>query len=198
MEGRVGGRSMTEKIRCAWAIENEKMADYHDTVWGVPEYEDKNLFAKLSLDLMQAGLSWQTILNKQENFLKAFDDFEIEIVAAYDEEKYNELLLDAGIVRNRLKIRAIINNAQRVQEIQKEFGSFSNYLWNFVLNQPEQHHIKNISEVPTSTTLSDRLSKDLKKRGFKFVGTTIVYSFLQACGLVNDHVENCFRYNDLV
>ncbi|MDR0920896.1 MAG: DNA-3-methyladenine glycosylase I [Lactobacillales bacterium] len=189
---------MTEKIRCAWAIENEKMADYHDTVWGVPEYEDKNLFAKLSLDLMQAGLSWQTILNKQENFLKAFDDFEIEIVAAYDEEKYNELLLDAGIVRNRLKIRAIINNAQRVQEIQKEFGSFSNYLWNFVLNQPEQHHIKNISEVPTSTTLSDRLSKDLKKRGFKFVGTTIVYSFLQACGLVNDHVENCFRYNDLV
>ena len=183
-----------EIVRCAWAENDEKMAKYHDEIWGKPEHDDQKLFAKLCLDLMQAGLSWRTILYKQEGFLCAFDNFHIETVALYDERKFEELMQDAGIVRNRLKIRAIINNAGRVLEIQKEFGSFGAYLWGFTQGKSIKNHWHSLSEIPASTPLSDAISKDLKKRGFRFVGTTIVYAFMQAVGIVNDHLINCYCY----
>ena len=185
------------KTRCPWAENDERMAKYHDEIWGVPERDDRRLFAKLCLDLMQAGLSWRTILYKQDNFMKAFDDFDIKTVAGYGEEKYKELMNDAGIVRNQLKIRAIINNAARVLDVQREFGSFSAYLWRFTQEQTVKNHWRTIDEIPASSPLSDAISKDLKKRGFKFVGTTIIYAFLQAVGIVNDHLTSCFRYADL-
>jgi len=183
-----------EKLRCPWADNDEKMAKYHDEVWGVPVHDDQRLFAKLCLDLMQAGLNWRTILYKQENFEKAFDQFHIETVANYDEAKFDELMQDAGIVRNRLKIRAIINNASRTMEIQKEFGSFDVYLWGFTKGESVKNHWYAINEIPASSSLSDAISKDLKKRGFRFLGTTIIYAFLQAVGVVNDHLTNCFCY----
>jgi len=185
---------MNEIIRCPWADGDEKMMKYHDEVWGVPVHDDRVLFAKLSLDLMQAGLMWRTILYKQDNFYKAFDDFNIEIVAGYDEAKYEELMQDAGIVRNQLKIRAIINNAACILDIQKEFGSFDAYLWSFTNGDTIKNSWRSIDEIPASTPLSDTISKDLKKRGFRFVGTTIIYAFLQAVGIVNDHLTDCFRY----
>ena len=181
-------------IRCPWADGDEKMAKYHDEVWGKPEHDDQKLFTKLCLDLMQAGLMWRTILHKQENFREAFDGFHIEIVAGYDETKYEELMQNAGIVRNRLKIRAIINNAARVIEIQKEFGSFDAYIWSFTKGETVKNAWMNIEDVPPSTSLSDTISKDMKKRGFRFVGTTIIYAFLQAVGVVNDHLTSCFCY----
>jgi len=184
-------------IRCPWADNDEKMAKYHDEVWGVPVHDDQKLFAKLCLDLMQAGLMWRTILYKQDNFYKAFDNFHVETVAGYDEVKYDELMQDAGIVRNRLKIRAIINNAARVLEIQKEFGSFDAYLWGFTKGETLKNCWQYLDEIPASTPLSDAISKDLKKRGFRFVGTTIIYAFLQAVGIVNDHLINCFRYREV-
>ena len=180
--------------RCPWADGDEKMAKYHDEVWGVPVHDDQELFAKLSLDLMQAGLMWRTILYKQENFVKAFDDFDIGIVASYDEAKYEELMQDTGIVRNKLKIRAIINNAARVSEVQKEFGSFDAYLWGFTDGKAVKNAWQTLDEIPASTPLSDAISKDMKKRGFRFVGTTIIYAFMQAVGIVNDHLIACFRY----
>jgi len=183
--------------RCPWADGDEKMAQYHDEVWGVPVHDDQKLFAKLCLDLMQAGLMWRTILYKQDNFYKAFDDFHIETVAGYDEEKYEELMQDAGIVRNRLKIRAIINNAACVMEIQREFGSFDAYIWDFVDGKTIKNSWQSLDEVPASTPLSDAISKNLKKRGFRFVGTTIIYAFLQAIGVVNDHLTTCFRYEEV-
>jgi len=183
-----------EITRCPWADGDEKMARYHDDVWGKPEHDDQKLFAKLSLDLMQAGLMWRTILYKQENFQKAFDGFHIETVAGYNEAKYEELMQNAGIVRNRLKIRAIINNASQTLEIQKEFGSFDAYLWSFTKGEVVKNSWQAIEEIPASTPLSDTISKDLKKRGFRFVGTTIIYAFLQAVGIVNDHLINCFCY----
>jgi len=183
--------------RCSWADGDEKMAKYHDEVWGVPVHDDQKLFAKLCLDLMQAGLMWRTILHKQDNFYKAFDDFHIETVAGYDEAKYEELMQDAGIVRNRLKIRAIINNAARVLEIQKEFGSFDAYIWSFTNGETVTNSWQSIDEIPASTPLSDAISKDLKKRGFRFVGTTIIYAFLEAVGVVNDHLTGCFRYKEV-
>jgi DNA-3-methyladenine glycosylase I len=170
------------------------MAKYHDEVWGVPVHDDQKLFAKLSLDLMQAGLMWRTILYKQENFEKAFDNFHIETVAGYDEAKYEELMRNTGIVRNQLKIRAIINNAACVLEAQKEFGSFDAYLWGFTNGETIKNAWQTIENVPASTPLSDAISKDLKKRGFRFVGTTIIYSFLQVVGIVHDHLTTCFRY----
>jgi DNA-3-methyladenine glycosylase I len=182
-------------IRCPWADGDEKMAKYHDEVWGIPVHDDQKLFAKLSLDLMQAGLMWRTILYKQDSFEKAFDGFNIETVAGYDELKYNELMQDAGIVRNQLKIRAIINNAARVLDVQKEFGSFDAYLWSFTNGDTVINAWRTLDEVPASTPLSDAISKDMKKRGFKFVGTTIIYAFLQAVGIVNDHLSNCFCYD---
>ena len=186
-----------EKKRCPWADGDEKMAMYHDEVWGVPVHDDQKLFAKLCLDLMQAGLMWRTILYKQENFEKAFDDFHIETVAGYDEAKYEDFMQNAGIVRNQLKIRAIINNAARILEVQKEFGSFDVYLWSFTNGKTIKNAWLSLDEVPASTPLSDKISKDLKKRGFRFVGTTIIYAFLQAVGIVNDHLTSCFRYEDL-
>jgi len=184
------------KTRCPWTDDGKMMA-YHDEVWGVPEHDDRKLFAKLSLDLMQAGLTWRTILYKQENFYKAFDDFNIEKVAEYNEAKYEELMQDAGIVRNQLKIRAIINNAARVIEIQKEFGCFDAYIWSFTDGKTIKNSWKALDEIPASTPLSDTISKDLKKRGFRFVGTTIIYAFLQAVGVVNDHLTSCFRYEEV-
>jgi len=185
------------KIRCSWAEGDEKMAKYHDEIWGVPEHDDRKLFAKLCLDLMQAGLMWRTILYKQDNFFKAFDDFNIEKVAEYDEAKYEELMQDVGIVRNQLKIRAIINNATRVMEVQKEFGSFSAYIWSFTDGKTIKNSWQALDEIPASTPLSDTISKDLKKRGFRFVGTTIIYAFLEAVGVVNDHLTSCFRYEEV-
>jgi len=172
------------------------MAKYHDEVWGVPVHDDQKLFAKLCLDLMQAGLMWRTILHKQENFERAFDDFHIETVANYDETKYEELMQDAGIVRNQLKIRATINNAARVLEVREEFGSFDAYLWGFTNGETVKNRWQDLRDIPVSTPLSDAISKDLKKRGFRFVGTTIIYAFLQAVGVVNDHLTTCFCYDD--
>jgi len=185
------------KKRCAWPSGDAKMIKYHDEVWGVPVYDDTTLFAKLSLDLMQAGLSWRTILYKWDSFYKAFDNFDINIVASFDENKYEELMHNAGIVRNKLKVRAIINNAQRMQEVQKEFGSFSKYIWGFVDDKVIKNSFKSLEEIPAKTPLSDKISKDLLKRGFKFVGTTIIYAWLQAIGVVNDHMVDCFRYNEV-
>ncbi|MCL2570591.1 MAG: DNA-3-methyladenine glycosylase I [Firmicutes bacterium] len=184
--------------RCPWPDGDERMIKYHDTVWGVPVYDDQKLFAKLSLDLMQAGLMWRTILHKQQNFERAFDNFDIETVANYDEAKYESLMQDAGIVRNQLKIRAIINNAKRVLEIQKEFGTFSKYIWAFVDNKTIVNSFNTIDEIPAKTPLSDAISKDLLKRGFKFVGSTIIYAWMQAIGMVNDHMTYCFRYMELI
>jgi len=184
-----------EGKRCSWADNDEKMAKYHDELWGKPEHDDQKLFAKLCLDLMQAGLTWRMILYKQEGFERAFDGFDIETVSRYDEAKYDELMQDAGIVRNRLKIRAIINNAQRTLELQKEFGSFDAYIWGFTEGEIVKNQWQTIYEIPVSTPLSDAISKDLKKRGFKFVGTTIIYAYLQAIGVVNDHLTSCFCYD---
>ncbi|WP_265460147.1 DNA-3-methyladenine glycosylase I [Enterococcus sp. HY326] len=180
--------------RCGWADANQKMQEYHDTVWGVPVYDDQNLFRKLMLDINQAGLSWQTILNKMENFDAAYDNFDIETVANYDEEKILELLDNPGIIRNRRKIEAAINNAQKVLELQKEI-SLSDYLWHFTDNQVIYGDYQTLAEVPANTPLSDQIAKDLKKRGFKFVGSTTIYAFLQAVGIVNDHLQSCFRYH---
>ncbi|WP_122646598.1 DNA-3-methyladenine glycosylase I [Enterococcus mediterraneensis] len=177
--------------RCPWSESNEKMQAYHDEVWGVPEFGDQQLFRKLVLDMNQAGLSWNTILNKMENFDVAYEGFVIETVAAFDEEKVETLMQDSGIIRNRRKIEAAITNAQCVLEIQKEFGSFSDYLWKFVDFQPIENQFSTVTEVPTKTPLSDEISKDLKKRGFKFVGTTIIYAFMEAVGMVNDHLLTC-------
>jgi len=183
-----------EIMRCCWPGNDEKMIKYHDEVWGVPLHDDQQLFAKLCLDLMQAGLMWKTILHKQENFERAFDNFDLKTVAAYDEAKVQALMQDAGIVRNQLKIRAIINNAARVMEIQEEFGSFDAYVWGFTDGKVIKNHPQVIEDMPASTPLSDQISKDLKKRGFRFVGTTIIYAWLQAIGLVDDHLVGCFRY----
>jgi len=184
-----------EKTRCAWCGTDPLYIAYHDTEWGVPVKDDKLLFEFLILETFQAGLSWITILRKRENFRKAFDNFDYKKIALYDEEKISELLSDAGIIRNKLKIRATITNALAFQQIQKEFGSFSNYIWSFVNNNPIKNSWKSLNELPAKTDLSDKISKDLKKRGFKFVGSTVIYAHMQATGMVNDHIVDCFRYN---
>jgi len=181
--------------RCEWPGMDEKMLKYHDEVWGVPVHDDQRLFAKLCLDLMQAGLTWRTILYKWDSFHRAFDNFEIATVAKYDEAKFEELMQDTGIVRNRLKIRAIINNAQRVLEVQKELGSFDKYIWGFVDGKVVKNSFVTLDQIPAKTPLSDRISKDLLGRGFRFVGSTIIYAYLQAIGVVNDHVVGCMRYD---
>lgn len=188
---------MNDKSRCAWCLSSEKYIQYHDTEWGVPVKDDNILFEFLILEGAQAGLSWSTILKKREGYKVAFDQFDYKKIAQYPAEKVEELMQNPGIVRNRLKIKSTITNAQKFMEVQKEFGSFSNYLWSFVNHQPIQNHIKKLSEVPAKTELSDKISKDLLKRGFKFVGSTIIYAYLQAVGVVNDHVEDCFRYPEL-
>ncbi len=186
-----------EKQRCSWCGNDPLYVAYHDMEWGVPVYDDAKLFEFLILETFQAGLSWITILRKRENFRKAFDGFEYQKIAKYNEAKFEELIQDAGIVRNKLKIKATITNAVAFMEIQKEFKSFSNYIWSFTNGKPIKNSWKNLSEIPALTELSDTLSKDLKKRGFKFVGSTVIYAHMQATGMVNDHVTTCFRYNEV-
>lgn len=189
---------MNELRRCNWCLSTDKMIHYHDTYWGVPLHNNQELFAKLVLDLNQAGLSWATILNKQENFYEAFDNFEIEKIAVYDENKEQELLQNAGIIRNKLKVKAAIVNAQKVLEIQKEFGSFNKYIWSFTDGKVLQHQVNDESEIPATNELSDKMSKDMKKRGFKFTGSTVIYAFLQAVGVINDHADYCYRQAELM
>ena len=170
---------------------------YHDEEWGVPVKDDQTLFEFLILETFQAGLSWITILRKRENFRKAFDQFDYHKIARYDEAKIAELLKDAGIIRNRLKVRATVSNAQAFLKVQDEFGSFSDYIWGFVEGKPIRNKLEDYRSGPATTELSDSISKDLKKRGFKFVGSTVVYAHMQATGMVNDHEISCFRYEEV-
>lgn len=181
-----------DKIRCAWCGNDELYQKYHDEEWGKPVYDDETIFEFLVLESFQAGLSWITILRKRENFRKAFDNFDYQKIANYPDEKVEELMQDAGIIRNRLKILATISNAQKFIETQKEFGSFSNYIWAFVDGKPIVNQPKTLKDVPATTQISDKLAKDLKKRGFKFLGSTVVYAHMQATGLVDDHVTECW------
>lgn len=186
-----------DKIRCGWCKNDPLYMAYHDTEWGVPVYEDDKLFEFLILETFQAGLSWITILRKRENFRNAFDNFDYKKIASYSETKFEELLLDAGIIRNKLKIKATISNAVAFMEVQQEFGSFSNYIWSFTQGKPIKNNRKTLSELSATNELSDAISKDLKKRGFKFVGSTVIYAHLQATGMINDHVTDCFRYHEV-
>jgi len=188
---------MSNKNKCAWCIGDTLYEAYHDQEWGVPVYDDDTLFEFLILETFQAGLSWITILRKRENFRKAFDSFNYKKIANYKQEKIDSLLQDARIIRNKLKINATINNAIAFIKIQEEYGSFSKYIWAFVDGKPIKNKLKNANEAPANTPLSDALSKDLKKRGFKFVGSTVVYAHMQATGMVNDHEMNCFRYQEV-
>ncbi|MBC7555892.1 MAG: DNA-3-methyladenine glycosylase I [Chryseobacterium sp.] len=180
-----------EIIRCDWCEKDDLYRNYHDEEWGKPVYDDKTFFEFLLLESFQAGLSWYTILKKRENFMLAFDNYDYKKIAKYDQKKIDELLSNGGIIRNKLKILATISNALKFQEIQKEFGSFSNYIWNFVNGKTIINHPKTLKEVSATTEISNLISKDLKKRGFKFLGSTVVYAFMQATGLVNDHLESC-------
>lgn len=180
--------------RCGWVNQDPIYLNYHDYEWGVPVNDDRLLFEYLNLEGAQAGLSWYTILKKRNNYRKAFDNFDPETIVTYDEKKVAELLNNEGIVRNKLKIHAVITNAKAYQKIKEEFGSFRQYIWSFVDGKPIQNYFKELKDVPTTTEISDKLSKDLKKRGFKFVGSTICYSFMQAVGMVNDHIITCDCY----
>jgi len=185
------------KIRCTWAATDPIYLKYHDTEWGIPLHDDRKLFELLSLEGFQAGLSWITILKKRSNYRKAFDQFEPLKVAAYDSGKVKELLSNKGIIRNKLKIEAAIQNAKSFLAVQKEFGSFDNYIWQFTGWQTIKNARKTLAEIPPQTKESLAMSKDLKKRGFKFVGPTICYAFMQAAGMVNDHIVDCFRYSQV-
>ena len=184
-----------EKTRCNWVSNDELYIKYHDEEWGKPVYDDKVLFEFLVLESFQAGLSWITILKKRENFRKAFDNFNDKKIVKYNDTKIEKLLQNEGIIRHRGKIEATINNARVFQEIQKEFGSFSEYLWKYVNGKPIDNKLKSIKDAVAKTEISDALAKDLKKRGFKFMGSTTVYAFMQAIGMVNDHITDCFCYN---
>jgi len=186
---------MSDIKKCQWALKTKLEEHYHDTEWGVPVYDDSKLFEALSLELCQSGLSWHTILNKREGYRAAFHHFDLKTVAAFDEAKIEALLLDAGIVRHRAKISAIINNARCILEVQQAYGSFSDYIWQFTDNKTIVGHWQSREEVPASTELSIQISKDLKKKGFKFLGPTTTYAFMQSIGLVNDHTTDCFRFN---
>jgi len=185
------------KKRCGWAEgQFDEYVKYHDEEWGVPVHDDQTHLEFLILEGAQAGLSWATIIKRREGYRKAFANFDVNKVAQFDESKIQELLQDEGIIRNKLKVRSAVNNAQRFIEVQNEFGSFDQYIWSFVEGQPIVNHWKSMNEVPATSTASDALSKDLKKRGFKFVGSTIIYAHMQACGLVNDHTTDCYRYRE--
>lgn len=188
---------MKEKIRCPWPSDDSLMIKYHDTEWGVPLYNDRKLFEFLVLDAFQAGLSWAIILKKRENFRKAFDNFSPEKIAQYTQRDVSKLLSNEGIVRNKLKINATITNAREFLKVKKEFKSFAKYIWQFTDHKTRQNKIKVLREIPTKTKESDAMSKDMKKRGFKFVGSTICYAFMQAAGMVNDHAIDCFRYSEI-
>jgi len=188
---------MDNICRCSWSTKDPLYIQYHDEEWGVPIRDDRKLFEFLTLETFQAGLSWITVLRKRENFREAFDNFDYKKVAKYNEIKYESLLQNAGIIRNKLKIKAAINNAQAFMKIQKEFGSFSDYIWNFTNGKVIKNKWETLEEIPANTELSDTISKDLKSRGFKFVGSTVIYAHMQATGMVNDHIVPCFRYNNV-
>jgi DNA-3-methyladenine glycosylase I len=188
---------MNDKNRCAWCLKFEQYIEYHDKEWGVPVHDDRIHFEFLILEGAQAGLSWSTILKKRDGYKKAFADFDPIKVARFSEAKLEKILLDPGIVRNRLKVFAAVNNAKRFLEVQKEFGSFDQYIWSFVKGKPIVNKWKSLKQIPPTTKESDALSKDLIKRGFKFVGSTVIYAHMQACGLINDHLVDCFRYKEV-
>lgn len=186
------------KQTCSWPKGDSLLTKYHDTEWGVPLHNDKKLFEFLILEGFQAGLSWLTVLKKRKNFRKAFDTFDFNKVAKYDQRKINALLQDSGIIRNKLKIESAITNAKAFIDVRKEFGTFNKYIWNFTGNKPIHNEFESMKAIPAKTELSDLISKDLKKRGFKFVGSTIVYAHMQATGMVNDHITSCFRYKEII
>jgi DNA-3-methyladenine glycosylase I len=181
------------RVRCDWCLKNDIYKKYHDEVWGWPEHDDQRLFEKLCLDGAQAGLSWYTILIRTEGYRKAFDNWDAEKIVRYDQKKIDSLLQDKGIIRNKLKIHSVITNAHAFLEVQKEHGSFNDFLWKHVDHQPLVNEFKSMTDIPASTLLSDEVSKDLKNHGFKFVGSTIVYAFMQAVGIVDDHIDSCWR-----
>ena len=188
----------TAKNRCEWVpLHKPTYVKYHDEEWGVPIYDDRTMFEFLVLESFQAGLSWEIVLNKRDNFRKAFAEFDFDKVAGFTEAKIERLLTDKGIIRNQLKIRATINNAQRYQEIRKEFGSFCDYFWAFTGGKPIDNKFAALNDIPASTDLSDEIAADMKKRGFKFLGTTVIYAHMQAVGMVNDHLKSCFRYSQV-
>ena len=188
---------MNKLTRCEWPGNNELSINYHDKEWGVPLHDDNSLFEYLILDTFQAGLSWQTILNKRKNFQKAFHNFNAKKISKYSEKDKSRLLNDSGIIRNKLKINASIINAQKFLEVQKEFGSFDKYIWQFTNYKTIHNKFRTLSNLPSKTEESEKMSEDLKKRGFKFCGPTICYAFMQATGMVNDHTINCFRYKEV-
>ena len=190
---------MTESTvyRCQWSLGNDLMISYHDNEWGVPVWDDRKLFEYVVLNGAQAGLSWSTILQRREGYRRAFDDYDVEKIVGYDEAKIVSLLEDTGIIRNRLKVASVVNNAQRLIEVRAEFGSFSDYLWSFVNGQTIKNVRETMADIPANSPESDAMSKDMKKCGFKFVGSTICYAFMQSAGMVNDHEVGCFRYNEV-
>lgn len=188
---------MKNLSRCSWVGNDKLMIEYHDKEWGVPVHNDRKLFEFLLLEGFQAGLSWKTILHKRENFRKAFDNFAFNKIAKYNKRKINSLMKDEGIIRNKLKIQAAVTNANAFIQIRKEFGTLDKYIWSFVNNKPIINKFKSLEELPARTELSDKISDDLKKRGFKFVGSTVIYAHMQATGMVNDHIKSCFRYKEI-
>jgi DNA-3-methyladenine glycosylase I len=190
-------KSIAEKIRCSWCLSFDQYIRYHDEEWGVPVHDDRKHFEFLILEGAQAGLSWSTILKKREGYRKNFAEFDPERVAKFTPARIEKILKDPAIIRNKLKVYAAVNNARRFLEVQKEFGSFDKYIWGFVDHEPIKNKWKNHKHAPATTKESDALSKDLIKRGFKFVGSTVIYAHMQACGLVNDHVATCFRYDEV-
>lgn len=187
--------TVKEKQRCGWAGTDPLYNEYHDNEWGVPSHDDHHLFEMLNLEGAQAGLSWYTVLIKRENYRKAFDNWDAEKIAKYSEKKVEALMQNAGIIRNQLKIRGTIANAKAFLAVQKEFGSFATYIWQFTGGKTIHNHFAGLKDVPAKTEISDAMSKDLKKRGFKFIGSTICYAYMQACGMVDDHVKGCFKYH---
>ena len=185
-----------ETHSCSWPLKDKLMIEYHDKEWGVPLHDDKKLFEFLVLDAAQAGLSWSIVLKRREGYRKAFDNFNYKKISKYTQKDFNRLIKDERIIRNRLKILSAVTNAKAFIQIQKEFGSFDKYIWSFVNNKPKVNKFKKLSDLPAKTEISDAMSKDMKKRGFSFVGSTICYAFMQAAGLVNDHSTNCFRYKE--
>lgn len=182
-----------EKIRCSWCLKDELYMNYHDNEWGIPQHDDRHLFEMICLEGAQAGLSWYTVLSKRENYRKAFDNFDAKKIAKYSDKKIEALLHDAGIVRNRLKVNAFVTNAKAFLAVQKEFGSFDKYIWQFVGGKPIVNSLRGMQDAQAKTPISDAMSKDLLKRGFKFVGSTICYAFMQAVGMVDDHFNDCWK-----
>ncbi|MFV0566064.1 MAG: DNA-3-methyladenine glycosylase I [Flavobacteriaceae bacterium] len=186
-----------EKHKCGWCVGDSLYEAYHDTEWGVPVYDDATIFEFLILETFQAGLSWITVLRKREHFRAVFDNFDYKKIATYKQKKIDDLLNNPGIIRNKLKVHATVSNAQAFMKVQDEFGSFSKYIWGFVGEKPIKNKLEHYKTAPATTEISDALSKDLKKRGFKFVGSTVIYAHMQATGMVNDHEVGCFRYNEV-